>query len=240
MDDQFESCVIKWGPLAARESIESDLTRNQPIPRVCLASTTRGASGKIYGPLPNQSTAVGALLRFLSFVFGFAVTLPEKSIPTVDTVSGLPASERPDTERLPSKPSQVGVFRTSALAIAILPVALLMVASRLEPNSQGLGTHQQLGLPPCSMRVVFGIRCPGCGMTTSWAHFTRGQWLQSWQVNSGGFLLACFSILVACMALRSGWNAQLPSLKTQRIVTVVLVTIGVATLIDWTIRLMAG
>jgi hypothetical protein len=77
-------------------------------------------------------------------------------------------------------------------------------------------------------------------MTTSWAHFTRGQWLRSWQVNPGGFLLACFSSLVAFMALRSGWNAQLPSLKTQRIVTVALVAIGVVTLIDWAIRLMTG
>jgi hypothetical protein len=161
-------------------------------------------------------------------------------MPAVDTVNGNPASDRPGTERLPSKPPQASVFRTSALVIALLPVALLMVASRLEPNSQGLGTHQQLGLPPCSMRVVFGIRCPGCGMTTSWAHFTRGQWLRSWQVNSGGFLLACFSIFVAFMALRSGWNAQIPPLKTQRIVTVALVAIGVVTLIDWAIRLMTG
>jgi len=161
-------------------------------------------------------------------------------MPAVDTVNGNSASDCLGTERLPSKPAPAVVLRTSALVLAILPVALLMVASRLEPNPQGLGTHQQLGLPPCSMRVVFGIRCPGCGMTTSWAHFTRGQWQRSWQVNSGGFLLACFSILVALMALRSGWNAQFPSLKTQKIVTIALVAIGVVTLIDWAIRLMTG
>ncbi len=130
------------------------------------------------------------------------------------------------------------MIRFAAVLIAVIPISLLGVAGGLEPDSKGVGTHQQLGLPPCSMRVLFGIRCPGCGMTTSWAHFTRGQFAQSARVNSGGFLLAIFSIMVAFLALRTSWSAQLPSARTQQYVTLTLVSIALVTFIEWAMRLI--
>lgn len=130
------------------------------------------------------------------------------------------------------------MVRVAAVFIAVIPISLLGVAGGLEPNSKGVGTHQQLGLPPCSMRVLFGIRCPGCGMTTSWAHFTRGQFTQSARVNSGGFLLAIFSIIVAFLALRTSWSAELPSVRTQQYVTLTLVSIALVTFMDWAMRLI--
>jgi hypothetical protein len=136
------------------------------------------------------------------------------------------------------KRSDAAMIRVAALVIAVVPISLLAVASVLEPNSKGLGTHQQLGLPPCSMRVLFGLRCPGCGMTTSWAYFTRGQFVSSAQVSSGGFLLAIFSVLVGFLALRTFWSGQLPTFRTQRQVTVTLVVIGVVTMLDWAMRLI--
>lgn len=77
-------------------------------------------------------------------------------------------------------------------------------------------------------------------MTTSWAHFTRGRFQQSWLVNRGGFLLAWFSIAVAGLALQSCVAGRLPSAKTQKSVTLVLVGIGIVTLLDWGVRLAAG
>jgi hypothetical protein len=127
--------------------------------------------------------------------------------------------------------------RAFAFSIALVPIILLVTARRLEPNSKGLGTHQQLGLPPCSMRVMFGIRCPGCGMTTSWAHFTRGQMASSFRVNAGGFLLACFSMLLAFLAMRTGFSGQMPSLRTQQTTTFAAVGIAAVTLLDWIMRL---
>ena len=32
-----------------------------------------------------------------------------------------------------------------------------------------MGTHQQLGLPPCNFVTLTGYPCPACGMTTSFA-----------------------------------------------------------------------
>lgn len=130
-------------------------------------------------------------------------------------------------------------FRLLALAVGAIPLVLLGIAWHLEPNPQGLGTHQQLGLPPCSMRVVLGIRCPGCGMTTSWAHFMRGSWLSSMQANLGGFLLAGTSIAVSVCAFRAAVRARMPSLHVQQALAVALVGIAAIAVLDWLRRLMS-
>ncbi len=129
--------------------------------------------------------------------------------------------------------------RIALLVVALIPLSLMSVASRLEPNPAGLGTHQQMGLPPCSFRVMLGIRCPGCGMTTSWAHFVRGQWLASMTVNLGGFLLALAGIATTGLFSRSAWMGRLPGIETQRLMTVVVVSITALTIADW-LRRLAG
>ena len=91
---------------------------------------------------------------------------------------------------------------------------LLGTAAMLDPNPQGLGTHQQLGLPPCSFIMLFGVRCPACGMTTSWSHLMHAQILQSAHANSGGMLLALTSLIlspwmVASAALGRWWLGPL-------------------------------
>ena len=58
-----------------------------------------------------------------------------------------------------------------------------------------MGTHQQLGLPPCSSIALFGVRCPACGMTTSWALAANLELLPSIRTNIAGFLL--FTIALA-------------------------------------------
>ena len=88
------------------------------------------------------------------------------------------------------------LIRRLRLLLATLALASpLAIATRLQPSPSGLGTHQQLGLPPCTIRVLWGIRCPSCGMTTSWAYAVRGQWGEALQANASGLLLA-----VACAA----------------------------------------
>lgn len=130
-------------------------------------------------------------------------------------------------------------IRLIAVMIALLPLSLLGVARTLQPNRQGLGTHQQLGLPPCSLRVLAGIRCPACGMTTSWAYFVRGNWVASGRTNLGGFLLACFSLGVVVMSIPVIRTGTPPSITQQKWLTYVLAGVMLVTLLDWAVRLQA-
>ena len=127
--------------------------------------------------------------------------------------------------------------RFFAVAVGIVPLFLLGVTTQLTPSQAGLGTHHQLGLPPCSARVILGIRCPACGMTTSWAHFVRGSWLTSLRTNMGGFLLALYSFPLAFVCIQAARRGVLPDDQVQRRLIFWMLTIAGITLIDWIFRL---
>jgi hypothetical protein len=124
-----------------------------------------------------------------------------------------------------------------AAAGAVL-VGLLITASRLPPNPRGMGTHQALGLPPCSMVQWFGIRCPSCGMTTSWAHLTRGHLGAALSANTGGTLLGLASLVCGPWLLASGlWGRWLGRPPHEWVTLGVALAIIAVTLIDWAVRL---
>jgi hypothetical protein len=116
--------------------------------------------------------------------------------------------------------------------------SLLITAACLTPSAKGLGTHQQLGLPPCTIVQWYGVRCPSCGMTTSWSHLTKGRVFTAFRSNAGGALLglaamACGPWLIVS-GVRGRWTLAEPRELT---VMVIGVSIIVVTLIDWTLRL---
>ncbi len=129
------------------------------------------------------------------------------------------------------------LFRTIAVILSLVPFSLLGIAGQLRPAAAGLGTHQQLGLPPCTMRVILGIRCPSCGMTTSWSYFARGQLLDSLATNSGGCLLAIFSLAFAAISVRAAIGGEFPGYVAQKWLGVSLLAIAAVTLVDWAVRL---
>ena len=140
--------------------------------------------------------------------------------------------------RGPFGPARIGWLQRVAMVLAggVL-VGLLITAACLTPNRRGMGTHKQLGLPDCTVVQFFGIRCPSCGMTTSWSHMTRGHLISSFQANAGGALLALVSLAcgpwLVVSGLRGRWTLARPHEFT---VMVVGVTIIVVTLADWTLR----
>ncbi len=128
--------------------------------------------------------------------------------------------------------------------VTLALLAGFSLARVLTPSPAGLGTHQQLGLPPCTVRVLTGQPCPACGMTTSFSHFTRGQWGGSLSANSGGFLLALLCLATIPVL---GWAALTGRFALPRFGRPIarpewwgvagMSAVGIVTLIDWAFRL---
>lgn len=119
-----------------------------------------------------------------------------------------PAEARPGTTLHPLGPV---VYRIAALrpARARLTAAsvflgcsvLIALAAWLTPDDSGLGSHRQLGFPPCSMVTLVGYPCPTCGMTTAFAYSVRGKLLSAFHAQPAGLALALVTVLAASVAL---------------------------------------
>ncbi len=87
--------------------------------------------------------------------------------------------------------------RIHALGISLSALAMLSVAYILTPSSEGIGTHQQLGLPKCGWVLAADIPCPTCGMTTAWSHTVRGELPTAFITQPMGMFLAFVAVFVA-------------------------------------------
>lgn len=65
-------------------------------------------------------------------------------------------------------PDRRGVALVGAVCCLVIAIACW-----LSPDPRGYGTHERLLLPPCAFRALFGIPCPSCGLTTSFALVAR-------------------------------------------------------------------
>jgi len=122
--------------------------------------------------------------------------------------------------------------------LSLALVTLLGLAAWLRPSDLGLGTHQQLGLPPCSFRFLVHTRCPTCGMTTAWAHAVRGQVAEGLRANAGGVLLAALAAAaapwLALSAARGRWLGPRPRINALAVLSVVWAAV---VLVEWIVRL---
>ncbi len=93
------------------------------------------------------------------------------------------------------------------LGLSVL--TLLLTARGLTPDPRGFGTHEQLGLTPCSFYRWTGRECPTCGATTAWALLLRGDLAAALQSNVAGTLLCIVAVLsvpwLAMSALVGRW-----------------------------------
>ncbi len=123
------------------------------------------------------------------------------------------------------------------LAIAALSAAVLGVARMLTPDPRGFGTHTQLGLPACAFRQFTSLPCPGCGLTTAFAHMVRGELALALAANPLGVVL-CMLTLIAlpasllAAALRLELYATLARLRGDR-VALALAAFGLG---QWLVR----
>ncbi|MCX7992149.1 MAG: DUF2752 domain-containing protein [Fimbriimonadales bacterium] len=94
-----------------------------------------------------------------------------------------------------------GWARWSHALLLLGVVVMFGVGWYLTPNPAGHGTHQQLGLPPCTIHFVTGRPCPSCGLTTSVSAILHGQLALAWKANPIGFLIVAVAVGVALNSL---------------------------------------
>src|SRR5947209_922408 len=98
-----------------------------------------------------------------------------------------------------SRPPLERWVRQALLGIALGLVGIFGLAAWLNPYEEDgqprtMETHVQLGLPPCTFRVITGVPCPSCGMTTSFALLVRGDVKNSLRANAAGTVLAVIGL----------------------------------------------
>jgi hypothetical protein len=79
--------------------------------------------------------------------------------------------------------------RIALIAMALGGALLLYLSWRMEPDPRGFGTHEQLGLAPCSFRTYAGIPCLSCGMTTAFSLMMRLRWIDAIVVQPAGAMI---------------------------------------------------
>ncbi|MEM9021793.1 MAG: DUF2752 domain-containing protein [Planctomycetota bacterium] len=92
--------------------------------------------------------------------------------------------------------------RLMALGFFTPCATVLGLAAYLRPDSAGLGTHTQLGLPPCGFKLATGVPCATCGCTTSFSHAANGSLLDAYITQPFGATLA---LLTAMTVIITGY-----------------------------------
>jgi len=92
--------------------------------------------------------------------------------------------------------------RRLVAALAVLASGTLLgLAAWMQPASEGLGTHEQLGLPECGWILTMNLPCPTCGMTTAFAHAADGDLRSSLVTQPMGAMLALGTAVMFVAAL---------------------------------------
>lgn len=87
-----------------------------------------------------------------------------------------------------------GRYRALNTLLLIGATLIMAVASSLEPDLGGVGTHLQLGLEPCIFLTTWGLPCPACGWTTSFVLMAEGRVITSFINQPFGAFLSLITI----------------------------------------------
>jgi hypothetical protein len=91
--------------------------------------------------------------------------------------------------------------------IGVFTLAVLLNPYNPDGTPRTMGTHTgpPLNLPDCTFKVVTGIPCPACGMTTSFSLLMHGDPINSLRANWVGTGLAVFCLLLIPWGIASIW-----------------------------------
>jgi hypothetical protein len=169
--------------------------------------------------------------------------MSQAEIPVGDLV---PPSEDPaipvalllDDEPM-SRSTRMWLVVTACILATVLGIACWINPVDAQGRPMTQGSHQQLGMPPCTLyKISGGWPCPGCGLTTSFSHFMHGNIWASLHANPLGTLmvtLCCMLVpwflLSALLGRRLGiWDYSEWSCRLTVLMVVLL-------LVQWGVRL---
>jgi hypothetical protein len=77
------------------------------------------------------------------------------------------------------------------LVVSIVVIAAAFALSVGKDETVGFGRSPALRLPPlCASRALFGVDCPGCGLTRCFVLLAHGRWAESFAMNRAGGVVA--------------------------------------------------
>jgi hypothetical protein len=131
--------------------------------------------------------------------------------------------------------------RLYGLAFGLMSIAVLGVAARMAPSRDHLGTHRQLGLPPCAFVAMTGYPCPTCGMTTAYACLVRGRLFEAVRASAFGSILAAGTAALAVLGLACAVTGWYPNLNWYRVDAVKVVYFAALFLVaSWAFKIAWG
>lgn len=139
-------------------------------------------------------------------------------------------------------PSRTGLSLSHHVTWATLlsgSVSVLGIALWLKPSPAGVGTHTQLGLPPCGILAATGYPCPGCGMTTAFASMVRGNLPLAWTANPAGILLFLATALFVVFAAHAWLKKEPPGDAFFRVrADRIMISLSVLSVVVWLYRVV--
>src|SRR5262249_18836053 len=94
--------------------------------------------------------------------------------------------------------------------IAVFTIAVLLNPYNPDGTPKTMGTHTgpPLNLPDCTFKVMTGMPCPACGMTTSFSLLMHGDLINSMRANWVGTGLAIVCLALIPWGLISVWRKR--------------------------------
>jgi hypothetical protein len=111
--------------------------------------------------------------------------------------------------------SDVGQHRTWEATILIVAAAVLASSLLITPSAGDL-TLFGFEIPVmCTWRRIFGVECPGCGLTRSFTYMAHGLVAESWSMNKlGPPLFGLIAIQVPYRLIRIVRGPRSPTRRT--------------------------
>ena len=90
----------------------------------------------------------------------------------------------------------------------------------------------------CTWRMLFGVDCPGCGLTRALIAISAGQWWKAWNLNPASFVVYLFiAVQVPWRLYQLGrlWRGQRPWFSPWLLLPLLVVLLALVT--QWLFRI---